>query len=232
MNVNIIEKANQVIRDCDAAYLGLIDENGYPTVSTVSTLKTQNIFEVYFSTGLAGSNKVKRIKKNIKASICFHNKDNNITLVGTVEILTDQATKSHFWRDSLINHYPEGETDPNYCIIKLTTQQASLWVGYEYTAFAIEDLLKVQSRCGLLCSGCTYQESHSCTGCIEKNGTPFWGECDVAKCCMGKNLDHCGQCSDFPCDVLKGFSCGDGSECDKPKGARIEICKAWAKYNS
>jgi hypothetical protein len=39
---------------------------------------------------------------------------------------------------------------------------------------------------------------------------------------------HCGECADIPCGILKGFSCGDGEHCDKPAGARIAVCRAWA----
>jgi hypothetical protein len=39
MDSNIFAKANQIIKNCDAAYLGVIDENGFPSVSTVSVIK-------------------------------------------------------------------------------------------------------------------------------------------------------------------------------------------------
>jgi len=60
MNSNIFAKVNQIIRACDAAYLGVIDENGYPHVSTVSTIKPEDIFTAYFATGM-GANKTKRL---------------------------------------------------------------------------------------------------------------------------------------------------------------------------
>ena len=41
MSSNIFVKANQIIKTCDAAYLGVIDENGFPHVSTVSTIKPE-----------------------------------------------------------------------------------------------------------------------------------------------------------------------------------------------
>ena len=71
MDANIFAKANQIIKKCDAAYFGVIDEDGFPSVSTVSVIKPENIFEAYFSTGLC-SNKVKRIRKNKKVSLCCH----------------------------------------------------------------------------------------------------------------------------------------------------------------
>jgi general stress protein 26 len=227
MNANIFEKANQIIKTCDTAYLGVIDENGNPSVSTVSPIKTESILEIFFSTNI-GSNKEKRLRKNNRASICFCSNGSNITLVGETEIHTDQETKSKYWRDSFINHYAGGETDPNYVIVKFTTKRVSLWVGSEGAEFTIDGLLSVQSRCGLLCDGCTYKESHGCKGCIAQNGKPFWGECDVAKCCMDKGYAHCGECIDIPCDNLRSMSYGDDEYNDKPEGARIAVCKAWA----
>ena len=87
---------------------------------------------------------------------------------------------------------------------------------------------KAVSRCGLLCGGCSYRQSHNCAGCIALEGRPFWGECPVAGCCQGKGYGHCGECPDIPCETLYDFSCGEGEHCDKPAGARIEVCKAWA----
>ncbi len=254
MDVNIVEKANQIIKTCDAVYLGVIDENGYPNVSTVSTVKPENIFEAYFATGMS-ANKTQRLLNDNRASICYRSDNNNITLVGEAEILTDQETKGRYWLDWFINHFPGGETDPNYCIIKLTSKRASLWIDNESAEFTIDELLTVQSRCGLLCSFCTYKESQSCGGCIETNGHPFHGECPVAMCCQGKEHNHCGECENLPgkcpvedcrkidangtylCNHCESTSCGklhsysykDPIYGDNPPGARIVVCRMWAE---
>jgi general stress protein 26 len=60
--------------------------------------------------------------------------------VGEAEILTDQETKSRFWQDWFITHFPGGETDPNYCIIKITTKRVSLWVDNEGAESPIENV--------------------------------------------------------------------------------------------
>ena len=52
MDANIFEKANQIIKTCNTAYLGVIDENGFPSVSAVSVIRPESVFETYFSTGL------------------------------------------------------------------------------------------------------------------------------------------------------------------------------------
>ena len=227
MNANVFEKTNQIIKTCDAAYLGVLDEIGCPNVSTVSVIRPENLFEAYFSTNLSG-NKAKRLLKDKRASVCYRKDGDNVTLVGEAEVLTDQEIKSRLWIDWFIEHFRGGETDPDYCIIKFTTKRVSLWVGRETTEFTIGQLLTVQSRCGLLCDGCTYKNTHGCEGCIALNGKPFWGECPVAKCCQDKGFAHCGECHAIPCETLNGFSRGDGEHRDKPAGARIAVCKAWA----
>lgn len=82
----------------------------------------------------------------------------------------------------------------------------------------------IESRCGSLCNECEWRERTGCTGCtnLEK---PFWGECAVKLCCEGKNLEHCGQCSDFPCELLKEFAYDKEHGDD---GKRIEQCRIWA----
>lgn len=64
----------------------------------------------------------------------------------------------------------------------------------------------IESRCGINCSTCNYKEETNCPGCMASEGKMFWGECELAKCSIDKNLDHCGQCNDFPCPLLTRFS--------------------------
>ena len=85
-----------------------------------------------------------------------------------------------------------------------------------------------ESRCGLLCSSCSYRESCNCGGCVETNGHPFHGECPIADCCQKKGFEHCGQCPDLPCEQLYAYSYLDKEHGDNPPGARIEQLKKWA----
>ena len=82
----------------------------------------------------------------------------------------------------------------------------------------------IQSRCGIYCFECKYQESMGCKGCINIEN-PFWGKCKVKECCEEKLLNHCGECSEFPCELLMSFSY-DKNEGDN--GVRITHCKMWA----
>lgn len=85
----------------------------------------------------------------------------------------------------------------------------------------------VESRCGILCSklGCKELFDVDCKGCVNID-KPFWGECKVKICCEEKNLEHCGLCSDFSCQLLKSFAY-DKEQGDN--GMRICQCEEWAK---
>ena len=65
-----------------------------------------------------------------------------------------------------------------------------------------------ESRCGIACTGCGRKAKVGCTGCatMEK---PYWGgDCGVKTCCEERGYDHCGQCADFPCEMLANFGRG------------------------
>jgi len=137
MNVKMFEKANEILKKSANVFLGVIDENGYPVVMSMSLINPESISEIFLSTTL-DSNKSKSLQNNNKASICYNTSSDNITLVGEAEILTDQESKSKCWQNWFIEVYQGGETDPNYCIIKFTTQRASLYIDDETSEFAIE----------------------------------------------------------------------------------------------
>ncbi|WP_252235794.1 DUF3795 domain-containing protein [Clostridium sp. CH2] len=82
-----------------------------------------------------------------------------------------------------------------------------------------------ESRCGVCCNQCKRKDEVHCTGCI-KMKKPFWGgQCGVKSCCEGNQLDHCGKCIDFPCEMLSTMGVEQGFN-PTPK---IEQCKKWTK---
>ena len=80
------------------------------------------------------------------------------------------------------------------------------------------------ARCGIDCQACTYREQTGCPGCPATEGKLFWGECALAKCCITKGHDHCGQCEDFPCAMLNEYA-NDPEHGDQ--GERIRNLHAW-----
>ncbi len=226
MNANIIKKANDLVNSATEGYVAVIGEDGYPNCATRSVRNADGIFSCYFTTD-KGSRMADAIEQNKKASVCFRDGGSNVTLVGDFEVITDKETKEDVWVDWFLEHYPGGASDPIFFVAKFVSNSVSLWIDNEYIVFDIAYIKQQQSRCGLLCAGCSFKQSHGCKGCIAMNGHPFWGDCPVAVCNISKGLSHCGECPDMPCAILRDFSCGEGDNCDKPKGARLEMLKYW-----
>ena len=86
----------------------------------------------------------------------------------------------------------------------------------------------MMAYCGAYCGVCEWKEKMGCKGCKANGGNMFWGECDKAKCCIKKGLDHCGECSEVPCIELKVLF-GDPEHGDK--GVRLRNLLNWKKGN-
>jgi len=134
MNEEVIARAAETIQ-AKTGYIGggmegccvlaLIDEDGYPTASTLTISKAGGIEWITFLSGLA-SNKAKRIGACNRGSVCLSSPEYNITLVGTLEVLTDPETKHEMWQEPL-GHMYSGADDPEYCVIRFTTKRYNLF---------------------------------------------------------------------------------------------------------
>ena len=151
MSEKTIARAEEIIKSKTAEVnmgagvtLSLLDHEGYPTTSALSIAKADGIRRISFGVAL-DSNKAKRAKKCSRASICIFDDDfeggayYNITLVGTIEIVTDPETKKEMWYQGLEEHFPGGQDDPNYCVLSFTTKRYNLWVDFEEPAIGSFD---------------------------------------------------------------------------------------------
>lgn len=133
MNQEIIVRAGEIVEKCtedrDCCVMALIDLDGYPTASTITASKSDGINWITFCTGLGGP-KADRINKCNWASVCYNNGDYNISLVGTIEILTDPDVKKEMWYGGLTNHF-SGPEDPNYCVLHFKTKRYNLLVDWK-----------------------------------------------------------------------------------------------------
>ena len=92
------------------------------------------------------------------------------------------------------------------------------------SAIRKEKISMIESRCGILCSACSFKADGVCSGCVHIQ-KPFWGDaCPVKDCCESRKQEHCGTCDDFPCDLLNQFAY---DEHQGDNGLRIEQCRKW-----
>jgi len=134
MSKEIITRAGEVIAS-KANYVGggmegycvlaLTDENGYPTASALTLAKHDGIKWLTFCTS-PDSNKTKRAGMCDRASVCIASSEYNITLVGTVEVVTDAATKKDMWFAPMAEMW-SGPEDPSFCVLRFNTERYNLF---------------------------------------------------------------------------------------------------------
>lgn len=138
MEQEVIKRAGEIIASKTGyigggmdgyAVLALIDEKGYPSASTLTIAKADGIKWLTFATS-PDSNKVKRIEKDNRASVCISTNEYNITLVGKVEILTDPEVKKDMWFEPMSGHW-SGPEDPNFVVLRFNTERYNLFVDYK-----------------------------------------------------------------------------------------------------
>ena len=134
--VEIIEKntvQNGVFQG-EICVLSLIDEAGFPTMSTITPSKSDGIKWITFGT-LLDHNRAKRSAANRQASVCFSSNAYCVNLVGEIEVITSADMKHDMWYDGLYGFFT-GPDDPNYCVLKFTTKR--------YKFFNTEDETEVE----------------------------------------------------------------------------------------
>ena len=110
------------------AVLSLLDDAGYPSASTLTIARAQGILWLTFASS-PDSTKAQRIANSNKASVCIASPEYNITLVGTIEEVTDLESKKASWCD-VMNGGPHwtGYDDPNFFLMRFTTQRYSIYI--------------------------------------------------------------------------------------------------------
>ncbi len=122
------------------AYISSVDREGFPwTKAMLKPRKREGIKTFYFTTNTF-SIRVAQYKDNPKASIYFCDAEGfkGIMLRGTMEVLTDAASKEMIWCEGDEQYYPGGVTDPNYCVLKFTATDGRFYSDFYPRSFVIE----------------------------------------------------------------------------------------------
>ena len=138
MNKNLITRAEEILasRAIGGGYvegktgyfssIAQIDLDDYPTITTMSFSKADGIRSLSYCTTL-DSNAAKRAQKNNRACVNVNSDLYHISLVGTLEILTDPAVKKEMWYTGCEEHF-SGPDDPNMCVLHFTTERYNILI--------------------------------------------------------------------------------------------------------
>ena len=141
MSQEIIKRASELINSRTDyigdgmegwAILSLIDENGYPTSSTMTISKADGINWITFLSDTNGT-KSQRIAKSNKACVCIASSEYHVSLTGTVEIITDTEIKKANWQDVITEHYKVDWNNPDWAVLRFNTESYNLFFASDDT---------------------------------------------------------------------------------------------------
>lgn len=78
--------------------------------------------------------------------------------------------------------------------------------------------------CGHDCSYCPAfrgTADNKCPGCNEAKEGPWWGSCKLYNCVEKHEVEHCGLCDEFPCDLQVGHF-----DPDNPNGQQNAVIRS------
>lgn len=126
------------ISEQKTAFIASVDGQGYPVIRAMLAPRKIDGNDIYFSTNTS-SNKIKQFSANGKACVYFYKrgrfKYQGLSIIGEMQICTDQPTKDMIWKfgDSLF--YKQGVTDPDYCVLKFTCKSAEYYCDFKIEKF-------------------------------------------------------------------------------------------------
>ncbi len=137
------EQIYEFIQKQKVAFIASVDENGFPNMKAMFMPRKIEGNNFYFTTNTS-SMRAGQFLKNPKASLYFYNKGRfryeGIMLIGTIEVLQDEATKKEIWHTGDTMYYRQGVSDPDYCVLKFTAIKGRHYCDLKTESFTFEDL--------------------------------------------------------------------------------------------
>ena len=120
-------------------HLSSVDDDGFPNIKAMlRPRKRDGIKHIYLSTNTS-STKVAQFKENPKACLYFTDSRffRGVMLTGTMEVLEDSEHKEMIWEQDDTLYYPQGVSDPDYCVLKFTAARGRYYSKFKSEDFAV-----------------------------------------------------------------------------------------------
>ena len=130
MNETMLKEIRALRENSKVAYVASINAQGYPQVKAMLVMEKDCITTQYYSTNTS-SQRVTQFLAQPKASVYFCDEANfmGALFTGTMEVLTDHASKAALWREGCEIYYPKGVDDEDYCVLRFTAETVNYYHG-------------------------------------------------------------------------------------------------------
>lgn len=134
-DIQAIKLSSNLMSVAEVAYLSTVNSDDFPETRAILNLRNAKQFPgfvdlfkecestltTYFTTNTS-SFKVKSIRENPKVCVyyCKADEQQGLMLGGVIEFVTDMDIKRALWQDDWTIFFPDGVTDPDYTILRLS----------------------------------------------------------------------------------------------------------------
>ncbi|MDO5380746.1 pyridoxamine 5'-phosphate oxidase family protein [Phascolarctobacterium sp.] len=134
-----IKTIGNLIDKQSTAFLSSVDADGFPNTKAMLAPRLREGIRVFYLTSNTSSMRAAQYRQNPKACLYFCDRRffRGVMLLGTVEVLTDAAAKELIWREGDTMYYPQGVTDPDYCVLRFTAHQGRYYSNFKSEDFSI-----------------------------------------------------------------------------------------------
>jgi general stress protein 26 len=141
--VTVKEEIRKLRNESDIAYIGSVNEDGFPQIKAMLVPEHESLKTQYFSTNLS-SKRAGQFQKNPKASVYYTDNTKNLYKValftGTMEVCVDHDTKAFLWNDGDEIYYPAGVDDPDYCVFKFTAETVNFYHALGNRTLSVDEI--------------------------------------------------------------------------------------------
>lgn len=121
------------------AFIGSVDGDGFPNMKAMLPPRKREGIKTFYFTTNTSSMRVSQYRANPKACVYFCDRRffRGVMLIGTAEVLEDSGSKEMIWREGDTMYYPEGVTDPDYCVLRFTVEKGRFYSNFKSESFEV-----------------------------------------------------------------------------------------------
>ena len=129
---NLIDKQS-------VSFISSVDEKGFPNTKAMLPPRKREGIKVFYFTTNTSSMRVEQYRKNDKACIyfCYKRFFRGVMLIGKMEVLEDAVSKEMIWQENDTMYYPQGVSDPDYCVLRFTAESGRFYSNFSSETFEI-----------------------------------------------------------------------------------------------
>lgn len=122
------------------AFISSVDSDGFPNSKAMLPPRKRDGIKTFYFTTNTSSLRVAQYRDNPKACIYFCDRRffRGVMLKGTMEVLEDAASKEMIWQEGDTVYYPEGVTDPDYCVLRFTAASGRYYANFKSENITIQ----------------------------------------------------------------------------------------------